>query len=97
MMYFYDIVSASLIGFYMFPFLKFIETNEFIYVIMGLGMCITDYVTKLIKAYTGHIFPRPVLARDCDILCRNGSCGGKPGFPSGHAASMAFFTTFYIS
>ena len=34
---------------------------------------------------------RPAGARDCDAFCEGGAVGGAPGFPSGHATTVAMF------
>ncbi len=97
MMFINDIISISVVGFFMFPFLKFAETKQLKYLVFGFGIILVDCSTKVIKYYTKDLhdlFRRPLGAYDCDIFCRNKLCEGNPGFPSGHSTVMAFFTTF---
>lgn len=96
-MLFYDLVSVSIVGYICFPFLKFIESKETLYLVLGISILVVDYSTKAIKYFTKNIhdiFKRPLGAYDCDIFCRNKLREGDPGFPSGHVTTMAFFTTF---
>ena len=48
------------------------------------------------KNHTTHWSMRPVGASNCDILCRNGDQHGRPGFPSGHMATVGFFTVYWL-
>lgn len=94
----YDLLSIYVVGFFTYPFIKYFETRDIIYLVFGISIIVVDYSTKAIKFLTKdlhEIFKRPVLATDCDIFCRNKECGGKPGFPSGHVTTMAFFTMFF--
>lgn len=100
---FWDYVSVGVVGFILFYLIKYVETGDTKYLWYFLGTIITDLLTKIIKHLTSNmstadVFKRPVGAFDCDIFCRNGSCEGKPGFPSGHVATAAFvITTLLLS
>jgi hypothetical protein len=92
-----DIASLSLVGYIVYPFLRFSDTRNIVYLYLGIGMIATDYTTKLLKYATknmGQFFVRPNFATDCDICTKNGECGGQPGFPSGQVSVMVMFTTF---
>ena len=91
-----DYLSASLLGVFMYPFLKFIIDHELYYLYVGLILVIVDLSTAVIKKLTrnlGSAFERPMGAVKCDILCREGLVEGNPGFPSGHATVAALFCT----
>jgi len=92
-----NLTSLSLVGYIMYPFLRYSESYDIAYLCLGTGMIVTDYMTKALKAMTQHmgqLFLRPFKATECDIYTKNGECGGQPGFPSGHVAVMVMFTTF---
>jgi membrane-associated phospholipid phosphatase len=91
-----DFLSISIIVCFGYPFIRYVETQQFIHLYFGLAMILTDQSTKVIKHIAQDWSPRPVGAMNCDMMCSNGSCEGKPGFPSGHAASIAFFATMLI-
>ena len=96
----WDAVSVSYVGLLAYPFVRLAATMNPVYAVMGVGAVAADLVTKCAKKVAvrtvgpGAPLPgalaRPPGARDCDIFCRNGSCAGAPGFPSGHAAVAAF-------
>ena len=94
----WDYVSIAVVAFYVYPLVRFAETADVAYIFMLVGLFLTDYATKLVKDYTQYddtdALKRPADARDCDFFCRNGECGGLPGFPSGHMAITAFFFTY---
>lgn len=100
MMLLWDAMSISYVGLLAYPFIRLAATMRPGYAVMGVGAVLTDLVTKAAKAVAVHVtgtgtplrsfLARPADARDCDIFCRNGTCGGAPGFPSGHAAVSAF-------
>ena len=95
-----DYVSASIIVVIVYPWVRFFETQEMKYIMLGLMVVFIDLSTKMIKSLTkgcDDIFLRPKNAIRCDILCRDGPSGGAPGFPSGHMATATFFaTTLYL-
>ena len=91
-----DYISVGIVGLICYPFIRFFETMNILYLYFGIALIGIDYSTKIIKHFTkdlGPIFIRPPSASNCDILCRDGSGENKPGFPSGHATIAAFFTT----
>lgn len=96
-----DYISSSIIALVCYPFLRFLETQDVKYLYFGVCLIAIDLSTKVIKYLTrnlGDLFTRPELATGCDILCREGPCGNKPGFPSGHMTTAAFFSTvFYLT
>lgn len=87
-------ISMSLALIMGYPFLRFIETNDSFYLFLGIGIMLTDIVTKIIKGMTSDLGPwflRPKGATKCDIMCSKGNAEGAPGFPSGHMAVTTFF------
>lgn len=55
------------------------------------GVVATNVAVAGLKEVFGSagFFGRPAAASACDLLCRGGSVGGVPGFPSGHVATVA--------
>jgi membrane-associated phospholipid phosphatase len=39
---------------------------------------------------------RPSGAKDCNLLCDDGNQAGRPGMPSGHSSTVAFFAAYYF-
>jgi membrane-associated phospholipid phosphatase len=103
---FWDYVSVSVVGLYTYPILKCIEEQslDLKWIICLIGLFMMHIVTTVIKRlvhkpltdYTNHWSHRPDGATNCDILCRNGDQQGRPGFPSGHMATVAFFTIYWL-
>ena len=95
---FWDYVSISLVGALVYPVIRFVETKEWQYLLMFVGMLLADCATKLVKDFTKDInltcLKRPSNAVNCDIFCRNGNCASKPGFPSGHMTIITFFFVY---
>jgi membrane-associated phospholipid phosphatase len=93
----WNMISVFVIALFGYPFIKFIETNNVYYLLFGISAGIVDLSTKVIKAATANLgiqWQRPEGARGCDILCSmEKECAGRPGFPSGHATTAAFFAT----
>lgn len=96
-----DYVSAFNLALISYPFLQFTLTGDFFFVVFSFSIIVCHLVTaglkRLTASYVAHpAFLRPLHARNCDIMCRNGLVGGKPGFPSGHMSSTALFCTLII-
>lgn len=98
---FWNTLSASILGIIIYPIIQLILTGHSLYIIMITGILVTDLTTRFLKwvskstgSSTLSFLKRPVDAKDCDILCTNGTQGGKPGMPSGHMAMVLFFITF---
>ena len=96
----WDFISISVVGMVMYPFLRFTETKDFAHVVYGIGMLLTDVITKGLKHISRDInypdiFLRPTGAYNCDIFCRDGNREGQPGMPSGHAALATFFAFYF--
>lgn len=95
--FFWDLLSVSLVGFVIYPFLRFVESNDISWIWMGIGLLLADGSTKVIKQLThplGSVFLRPDGATKCDILCATGNSSGAPGFPSGHVTAITFFFVY---
>jgi membrane-associated phospholipid phosphatase len=91
-----DIISMSVIVFYGYPLLRYLESfnTKYAWFFIGLVVCsIFTLVIKLMTSTLGEVFGRPFDARNCDLFCKNGAVGGRPGFPSSHMAITTFFFT----
>lgn len=93
-----DIISASILIMIGYPIIQYLVTHEEKYIFMLVGLIFTDIITKIFKHTTREIpmFSRPNGACDCDLLSKNGSQENKPGFPSGHMATTAFFAIYLL-
>jgi len=98
---FWNTLSASILGIIIYPIIQLILTGHYLYIIMIVGILVTDLTTRFLKwisktesSSTPAFLRRPVDATDCNILCTNGAQGGKSGMPSGHMALVLFFITF---
>ena len=91
-----DLLSKSVIIIYIIPVILYIITGNSVHFKGFLGVAGTTIITETIKYFfIGKESPRPEGARDCNLLCNDGNQSGKPGMPSSHSASAAFFSTFY--
>ena len=95
-MIFSDILSLSAVFLYIIPLILYEITHKSYHKRAFIGILTTNAISECIK----HIFikdasPRPYGAMNCDILCTNGNQEGRPGMPSSHSATVAFFALFY--
>jgi membrane-associated phospholipid phosphatase len=90
-----DQVSALVTWYYGIPlFLFVVFHNRKSFFIVTL-LTVTSLLVESIKFATRNVswqwLKRPKDAADCNAANSGGSCGGKPGFPSGHCATNAVF------
>ena len=91
-----DFLSKSVILIYIIPFILYVITGNNIHFKGFLGVAGTTIITETIKYFfIGKSNPRPAGAKDCNLLCNDGNQSGKPGMPSSHSSSVAFFSGFY--
>lgn len=89
-----DAVSIIVVVFYVYPFIRYVETGNVKFLWFTIGMIICGIFTLVLKTVTstfGDSFLRPHAAENCDVLCQGGEAGTHPGFPSGHMAATTFF------
>lgn len=90
-----DAVSLTFVGALVAPMLLWLWTGRFAWVWLLGGIIAANGAVaglKEVAASTrGRWALRPAGARDCDAFCEGGAVGGEPGFPSGHAATVAMF------
>jgi membrane-associated phospholipid phosphatase len=92
----YDILSLSIIFIYIIPLILYIITYNIIHMWAFLGVISTTLISETIKLLIiGNSNPRPAGAINCNLFCNDGNQSGKPGMPSSHSASVAFFSGFY--
>jgi membrane-associated phospholipid phosphatase len=92
-----NLISMSVILFYILPLIFFGTTGNYIHLSGFLGVVGTTIISESVKLFCiGTISPRPEGARDCNLLCNDGNQAGKPGMPSSHSASAGFFLGFYF-
>jgi membrane-associated phospholipid phosphatase len=94
MVYVWDLISIAAVGFYVYPFLRYLDTQDARYISFAIGVFVLTASGKGIKALTsdlGILFKRPKGALNCDTFCKNGDVSGRNGFPSGHVATTSFF------
>jgi membrane-associated phospholipid phosphatase len=96
-MNFQDFLSSSILILYIIPIILYGITRNPYHKIAFIGTLGATAISECIK----HIFikeasPRPQGAMNCNIMCTNGNREGKPGMPSSHAATVAFFATYYV-
>ena len=95
-MNFQDFISNSILIIYVIPIILYGITRKPYHKIAFIGALATNAISEIIKhVFIKDISPRPQGAMNCDIMCSNGNQEGKPGMPSSHAATIAFFATYY--
>lgn len=92
-----DLVSMSVVLFYIIPVILFIYTRNIIHIKALVGVAGTTIVSETLKHYfIKTASPRPRGASDCNLLCNDGDRAGQPGMPSSHSAEAAFFSSYYF-
>jgi membrane-associated phospholipid phosphatase len=95
-MYFSNLLSLSIIFIYIIPLILYIISGNYIHFKALFYLSGTTIISESIKYFLiGNSNPRPNSAKDCNLLCNDGNQSGKPGMPSSHSASVAFFSGFY--
>lgn len=95
-MNFQDFISCSIISVYIIPVILYGITHQSYHKIAFIGVLAVNGISECIKhIFVKDVSPRPDGATDCNLLCTNGNQEGKPGMPSSHSATVAFFATFY--
>ena len=89
------VLSLSVVPFMAWPFFQAYVSNDFRYMIIGLGAIGVGYGVQQLKQLMPRVPPflRPVGARNCGLLNNGGRSGGEPAFPSGHSAVAAYLAT----
>jgi len=80
-----DAVSLTLLLTYIIPILLTCYNPK--YFVLFIAVIFTWLSVEAIQPLVQS--PRPSGATKCDRWCREGPSGGRPGFPSGHMASVA--------
>jgi membrane-associated phospholipid phosphatase len=96
-MNFNDLISLSTGILYIIPVILYNITKNTIHIKSLIGLIGTVLFSESIKYYlVGNKSKRPDGALNCNLLCNDGDQQGKPGMPSSHSATVAFFSGFYI-
>ena len=92
----WDLISSSTVFLYIITIGLYIYTKNTVHLTAFLGLAGTVTLTEFIK-YTvvGYSNPRPRGAKNCNLWCNDGIQSGRPGMPSSHASTVAFFTAYY--
>ena len=91
----WDIISLTLIPLILSPIYFWYSTQNTYHLVGFAGIMITSLSVDFLKKF---IFPnqhRPPKAKGCDLFCLHETDEDRPGMPSGHAATVAFYGTFY--
>ena len=93
-----DIISISIGALYIIPIILYDITNNSRHLLALCGLLAITCISEFIKYNViGELSIRPKGAKDCNLLCTDGKCEGKPGMPSTHSAIVSFFVGFYIN
>lgn len=92
-----DIISISSGLLYIIPFILYLISNNYIHIQALLGTISATFLSEGLKYFLiKDKSPRPKGAKDCNLLCNDGNQEGRPGMPSSHSATVAFFSGFYF-
>jgi len=92
-----NLASMSVILVYIIPVVLYMYQGNSREIYALMGACTTTLIGEGIKyGIIGYNNVRPQGAYDCNSWCSDGKQGGQPGMPSGHAASVSFFTAYYF-
>lgn len=90
-------LSISMCGLFLIPIFLYLLNPSMLHIKGFIGIILTPFIADLIKKYiTISDYPRPDGAKDCDLFCMDGNQTGRPGMPSGHTATVVFFTAYYF-
>jgi membrane-associated phospholipid phosphatase len=93
---FSDVISLSIIGLMIFPFILYIITLNIYYIYIFIIIILIDKIIvenlKILFSnyFKNEFFNRPNNAYNCNFLCNDGDQGNKPGMPSGHMTITCF-------
>lgn len=93
-----NILNYSILLVYSIPIALSLIDNRFI--VVALGVIFINTLNQILKYSLGtrhSIFERPVEACDCSLIINGGPCGKRPGFPSGHVATVAGFCVLLVA
>jgi len=89
-------ISMSVGILYIIPIILYFLTKQSIHIKGWVGLLGTLGLSEMLKSdFIKESNPRPRGARDCNLFCNNGDQSGRPGMPSGHSSTVAYFTSFY--
>jgi len=93
------VLSFSVVPFMAWPFFQAYVSNDFRYMLVGLGAIGVGYGVQQLKQLMPRVSPflRPVGAHNCGLLNNGGRSGGEPAFPSGHSAVAAYLATVAVA
>ena len=91
----WDIISLTLIPLILSPIYFWYSTQNTYHLIGFAGIMITSLSVEVLKQTLFSNQYRPSKAKGCDLFCLHETDEDKPGMPSGHAATVAFYGTFY--
>ena len=96
-MNFQDFISSSILIVYMIPIVLYGMTHKSYHIIAFIGTLAATAISECIKhIFIKEVSPRPQGAMNCNVMCTNGNQEGKPGMPSSHATTVAFFAVYYF-
>lgn len=92
------IINLSILFVYAIPIALSLVDARFLWI--ALGVIFVNSINQVLK-YALHthlpIFKRPLTACDCSLIIHGGPCGARPGFPSGHVATVAGFCVLLMA
>ena len=92
-----DLLSMSVVLIYVISFTLYIITGNAIHFKALMGTIGTTLISETLKYFfIRDESVRPKGAKDCNLLCNDGNQSGRPGMPSSHSASVAFFSGYYF-
>lgn len=96
-MNFQDFLSSSILIVYIIPIVLYSITHKSYHKIAFMGALAATGISECIKhIFIKEVSPRPQGAKNCNMMCTNGNQEGKPGMPSSHATTVAFFAAYYV-
>jgi membrane-associated phospholipid phosphatase len=92
-----DAVSLTFVGALVAPMILWLWTRQFAWAWLLGGIIAANGAVAGLKEVAvtlsdgGRWALRPAGAFSCGAFCEGGAVGGEPGFPSGHATTVAMF------
>lgn len=91
----WDLISLTIIPLILSPLYYYYISGEFQHIVGFVGIIFTSFSVDLLKQFVFPLQHRPSGAKGCDLFCIHETDENRPGMPSGHAATVAFYGTFY--
>lgn len=91
----WDMLSLSLMPLVLSPLYFWYTTQNTYHLFVFAGIILIVISVEALKHFVFSDQHRPPNAKGCDLFCLHETDENKPGMPSGHVATVAFYGVLY--